>query len=100
VRVLRPERRETAQLRILLVDPTVRGQRPVEQCVRFARNVGYQRMVLWTNDPLAAARRVYLKAGFQLAEQEPHSSFSVDLIGQSYTIDLATLDVPAPEAGR
>ena len=85
---------QTAQLRILLVDPVARGQRLgerlVEQCVRFARDVGYQRMVLWTNDPLAAARRIYLKAGFQLAGQEPHSSFGVELIGQSYTLDLTT----------
>ena len=56
----------------------------------FARDAGYQRMVLWTNDPLAAARRGYLKAGFQLTEQEPHSSFGADLIGQSYTLDLST----------
>jgi GNAT superfamily N-acetyltransferase len=83
----------TAQLRILLVDPVARGQhlgrRLVGGCVGFARQAGYQRMVLWTNDPLAAARRIYLAAGFSLVGQEPHHSFGVDLTGQYYQLDLA-----------
>jgi GNAT superfamily N-acetyltransferase len=82
----------TAQLRILLVQPAARGRslgrRLVHHCVEFARTAGYQQIVLWTNDPLAAARRIYLEAGFRLVQEEPHHSFGVDLIGQSYALSL------------
>jgi GNAT superfamily N-acetyltransferase len=82
----------TAQLRILLVHPDARGHhlgaRLVDRCVDFARAVGYERIVLWTNDPLVAARRVYVAAGFRLTAEEPHHSFGLDLVGQTYELDL------------
>jgi GNAT superfamily N-acetyltransferase len=83
---------QTAQLRILLVDPAARGHgtgaRLVDECVQFARDAGYKRMKLWTNDPLAAARRIYLSRGFQLVEEEPHRSFGTTLVGQVYELGL------------
>ena len=82
----------TARLRILLVDPRARGQRLgtrlVQTCVDFARNAGYERMVLWTNHPLVAARAIYLAAGFALVAEEPHNSYGVELIGQNYELAL------------
>ncbi len=44
--------------------------------------------MLWTIDPLVAARRIYLRAGFRLLEEERHHSLGVDLIGQSCVLDL------------
>jgi GNAT superfamily N-acetyltransferase len=83
---------DTARLRILLVDAAARGQRLgtrlVQTCLDFARAAGYRRMVLWTNDPLVAARAIYLKAGFALTSEHPHHSYGVDLIGQTYGLDL------------
>jgi GNAT superfamily N-acetyltransferase len=82
----------TAQLRILLVDPSARGHglgaRLVDECLDFARGAGYKRMKLWTNDPLVAARHIYLSRGFTLVEEEPHHSFGADMTGQVYELDL------------
>ncbi|HEX3650448.1 MAG TPA: GNAT family N-acetyltransferase [Pseudonocardiaceae bacterium] len=82
----------TATLRILLVDPAARGHRLggrlVDECVAFARRVGYRRMTLWTNDPLVAARHIYLDRGFRLVSEDPHHSFGVDLVGQVYELAL------------
>jgi GNAT superfamily N-acetyltransferase len=93
---------DTAKLRILLVDPSVRGHglggRLVDECVGFARRVGYRNVRLWTNHPLAAARRVYLSRGFRLIEERPHHSFGVDLIGQTYELAVADTGHAAAEA--
>jgi len=82
----------TAQLRILLVDPAARGHRLggqlVDTCISFARDAGYERMRLWTNHPLEAARHIYLARGFTLVSEEPHESFGVQLRGQVYELRL------------
>jgi hypothetical protein len=47
--------------------------------------------MLWTNDVLHDARRVYERAGFELIETEEHHSFGRDLVGQYWSRSLEQL---------
>ncbi|MEJ8669425.1 MULTISPECIES: GNAT family N-acetyltransferase [unclassified Streptomyces] len=92
VMLVRDEAPATARLRLLLVEPDARGlgigDRLVSAVVDFARGVGYRDLVLWTNDVLAAARRIYRRHGFVLSAETPHRSFGKDLTGQDWRLDL------------
>ena len=70
---------DVARLRLLIVEPAARGlgigKRLVDECIRFAREAGYNKITLWTHAVLTAARAIYQQAGFQRTEQWVHDDF-------------------------
>jgi DNA-binding MarR family transcriptional regulator/GNAT superfamily N-acetyltransferase len=83
---------DVSKLRLLLVEPKARGsgigKRLVDECVRFAKQAGYRKIVLWTQSELDAARGIYQKAGFRCVKKEPHQSFGKDLVAETWELQL------------
>jgi GNAT superfamily N-acetyltransferase len=83
---------ETAKLRLFLLVPEARGKglgrRLLNTCLGFARSRGYRRMALWTHESHEAACALYARSGFRLTRSVPVHSFGVDLVEQSWEIDL------------
>lgn len=73
------EDRETARLRLVLLEPEARGhglgKRLVATAEAFAREAGYRRMVLWTLSPLSAARAIYAATGWSIVSSTPDDSY-------------------------
>jgi DNA-binding MarR family transcriptional regulator/GNAT superfamily N-acetyltransferase len=84
--------RTTAKLRLLLVEPEARGlglgKRLIDACLAFARDNGYKRVVLWTQDNLDAARHLYERAGFRRTRSEAHLSFGKALVAETWALKL------------
>jgi GNAT superfamily N-acetyltransferase len=89
---------EGARLRWFIVDPAAQGgglgRELLSRALDFARRAGHSRVFLWTFAGLEAARRLYERAGFTLAEEHPVSQWGSEIIEQKYVLDLPG---PAPK---
>jgi len=83
---------KVARIRLLLVDPKARGlglgARLVDECVRFARRAGYEKITLWTHSVLTAARHIYEQAGFKLTRTERHNSWGKPVVSEFWDLVL------------
>ena len=81
-----------ARVRLLLVDPKARGlglgARLVDECLRFARRGGYNKVTLWTHSVLTAARHIYEKAGFKLMRSERHKDWGPPVVSEYWDLEL------------
>jgi DNA-binding MarR family transcriptional regulator/GNAT superfamily N-acetyltransferase len=81
-----------ARLRLLLLLPDARGtglgRRLVDECIAFAREAGYREIVLWTHQVLTAARAIYAKTGFDLAETWTHDDFGHPEVSETWRFEL------------
>jgi ribosomal protein S18 acetylase RimI-like enzyme len=81
-----------AKLRLLHVERTARGlgigKCLVDECIRFSRTAGYQKITLWTQANLLAARRLYKTVGFTRVAQESHHRFGKDLVAETWELAL------------
>jgi DNA-binding MarR family transcriptional regulator/GNAT superfamily N-acetyltransferase len=84
--------KRVAQLRLLLVEPSARGlgigKRLVNECIRFSRETGYKKIVLWTHDVLSAARGIYQKTGFKLTGTGSHEDFGPRVTSETWELRL------------
>lgn len=81
------------QLRLLFVEPSARGVglggRLVDECIDFAREVGYRKITLWTHSNLEAARHIYQLKGFRRVHVESYRAFGQDLENEVWELPLA-----------
>jgi DNA-binding MarR family transcriptional regulator/GNAT superfamily N-acetyltransferase len=83
---------KTAKLRLMFLEPWARGQgvaqKLLQECISFAKKCGYEKIVLWTQSELVAARKLYAKAGFTLTGTKPHADFGKKLAGEIWELKL------------
>ncbi|HZN55943.1 MAG TPA: GNAT family N-acetyltransferase [Candidatus Polarisedimenticolaceae bacterium] len=82
----------TAQLRWFLVDPAHRGagigSLLVHEAVAFAKEAGYDTVVLWTVGALSSAARIYAAEGFVRTEERPGRRWGADVVEEKHELQL------------
>jgi GNAT superfamily N-acetyltransferase len=81
---------QAARLRWFMVEPSLCGQgigrALLEKARRFAQKAGYGELYLWTFAGLEAARRLYERAGFVLAEEHRLEKWGNVINEQKYVL--------------
>ena len=83
---------EGAHLRWFIMSDALRGKgagtRLIERAISFCRRKGYNKVYLWTFEGLDAARHLYGKAGFSLAEEHRGKQWGTEVNEQRFECAL------------
>jgi GNAT superfamily N-acetyltransferase len=83
---------EIAQLRWLLVDPAVRGRGLgkwlLAEAIVFAKEQGYAKIILWTEQSLKAAAHLYASAGFLKTEMKAGWKWGAHVVEEKYELSI------------
>ncbi len=83
---------EGAHLRWFIMSDALRGQgvggRLMDTAVTFCHEKGYKKVYLWTFAGLDAARHLYEKCGFELAEQSTGTQWGTEVTEQRFELPL------------
>jgi len=82
-----------AHLRWFIMSDALRGKgagnKLMDTAVEFCRDRNYGRVYLWTFEGLDAARHLYEKAGFELAEQFSGNQWGTEVTEQRFELVLS-----------
>jgi GNAT superfamily N-acetyltransferase len=82
----------TAQLRWFLLEPEARGEgwgrRLIEHVIAYAIQQGYRSILLWTNQSLLGARKLYESYGFEVKEIRTELLSGQELKEERWELDL------------
>ncbi|MFK3938088.1 GNAT family N-acetyltransferase [Alkalihalobacillus sp. NPDC078783] len=84
--------RETAQLGLFLMDPTLRGQgfgqKLIQTAIQFCIDQHYHSIILFTNEELVSARVLYQKNGFSCVESWIDVKSNKELVEEKWRVEL------------
>ena len=80
------------ELRLLYVAPHARGMgiggSMLTELVRFARHVGYKKLIMRTESIMDYAVPLFEAAGMKIVKETPHQRFGKDVVGQDWEMAL------------
>lgn len=81
-----------AQLRWLLLEPDVRskgfGRELVKTAIDYCKDVGINKVFLWTNNSLVSARAIYNNYGFRIVKTRTRLLSSQELIEEKWELNI------------
>lgn len=82
------ENKNTAHLRWFIISDELRGKGAgnylMEQAIFFCKEVGFEKVYLWTFHGLAPARHLYKKFGFELVEEHSGEQWGITVTEQRF----------------